>query len=256
LNLRAATQPIKFFADRRGGFDSEINVRLVGGQADDFILDGVKFRHDSNEVVGTLSVLKRGGEYKFEPVYFEAVVSTAAGVEIFPVIAADNYEQAFIYHHLIQAENLFVVRPRNWQIQQSLGFVFKDVEADKRDDFFSVTIIPDGRSEIHLPFINKRVNKKNTQKNKSQKEQTASVIPQVDLSKVSFELTNAPEGITLEDAVLDKKELKLTFAATKDVPKNASGNLIIKVNLNSNQKKQTTQSLGTLPTINFTVENP
>ncbi|MDR1483477.1 MAG: PPC domain-containing protein [Planctomycetaceae bacterium] len=256
-NLHASTQPIKFFADRRGGFDGEFKVRLAGNQSDEFILDGANFQKNSNEVVGTLTVLNRSDAGKFVPVFFEAVVATNDGEEIFPVIAADDFEQAFIYHHLVPAEKLFVVRPRNWQMQQSLGFAFKEVSNEERDELFFVTIIPNAKSELCLPFGGKpkSADKKRTAENKEQKKPAAIVTPQVDLSKVSFVLASAPDGVTLEKSSLDKKELRLTFAATKSVPKNTRGNIIVNINIKPDKTKPNIQSLGTLPAIRFEVKN-
>ncbi|MDR0390882.1 MAG: PPC domain-containing protein [Planctomycetaceae bacterium] len=254
LNLHAATQPIKFFADRRGGFDGEIKIRPTGDRSNEFILDGAKFQHNSNEVIGTLSILSRSDVDKFVPVFFEAVIATLGGEKIFPVIVADDFEQAFIYHHLVPAERLMVVPPRNWQMRQSSGFIFKEVVGVERDNFFFVTIISGEQSELRLPFGGNNANKKNATENKTQKKPKTNITPQVDLSKVSFELVNAPEGITLANAVVDKKELRLTFAATKSIPINTQGNIIVKINLKPDKNKPTIQSLGTLPTINFKIE--
>ncbi|MDR2643413.1 MAG: PPC domain-containing protein [Planctomycetaceae bacterium] len=256
LNLQAATQSIKFFADRRGGFDGEIRVRLAENQSDEFILDGTKFQRDSDEVVGTLSVLNFSGAGKFVPVFFEAVLETANGEEVFPVIATDDFEQAFIYHHLVPAENFFVVRPRNWQIQRSLGFAFKEVIDNERNELFFITLIQGGKSELRLPFGGKSAGKNNIKENKERKKTSAITFPQDDLNKVSFMLSEPPEGITLEKASFDKKELKLTFAATKSIKKNTTGNIIVNINFQPDKNKPTTQSLGTLPAIKFKINNP
>ncbi|MDR2762999.1 MAG: PPC domain-containing protein [Planctomycetaceae bacterium] len=253
LHFQAATYPIRFFSDRRGGFDGEAKVRIAGGDSKDFILDGAAFRKGSNEAIGTITVKSREGVGKYFPLAFETVIKTEKGEEIFPVIVSDDFEQAFIYHHLVPTASgeLFIVKPKNWQLQASLGFAIKEIEGVEREKLFSVTIIPGGRSELILPFSGKLSDDKVADKEKRERKNAKSnnKTPQVDLSKLSFVLSRAPKGVTLEESHINKNELRLVFAASESIKKETEDDIIIEINLKSDPTKPTTQSLGTLPII-------
>jgi hypothetical protein len=264
LNFQGVTQPVKFHLERRGGFKGEVEVKIADGQNKDYILDGAIFKSDTKEATGTLSVINPAGAGKYFPLNFNAEFVNDDGIiEIAPVIAADDYEQAFIYHHLVPAKGTFIVKPRNWQIQASLAFAIKDIIGEERENLFCVTINQGKRKEIYLPFDKNNKNnsdKKNTTEKTEKKEQKKQqkqkpITPQIDLNKLSFTLANAPEGISLEKYILDKNGLKLIFAATESAKICQLENIIININLQQDKNKKTTQPLGTLPIIKCNVKN-
>ncbi|MGL4944467.1 MAG: PPC domain-containing protein [Thermoguttaceae bacterium] len=108
--LMSKTQPLTVRVFRLDGFAGEVRIRVAESDAKFFSIDSTTIAADANEATFkvTYKGTERGGVRSLK---LEAVFGVDGREKVVNVVAADDREQAFIYHHLIPAEEIFVVEP-------------------------------------------------------------------------------------------------------------------------------------------------
>ena len=215
--------PLRFYANRLDGFDGPIEFQLVNPP------QGVQLNHAQiaarqNEVWATLQ-WHGAKRFDLETLQIEAV-ALARGREVRrPVVPADNRMQAFLWRHLLPAQELRAL---------SLAS-YKRVAIDSEGvaevlDFAKGKVI-----DLVLPVTGKTKGAKNIQ----------------------FKLSEAPEGVELVSSTLDDAGLHLQFKCSDELEVDGSrGNLIVEV---FNQweikktKKSGQSSVGVLPAIPYQI---
>ncbi|MDR2438399.1 MAG: PPC domain-containing protein [Planctomycetaceae bacterium] len=106
------TQPIKIHVFRKDGFNGEVRLRLSElSEQTGFQLEEVQIPAGTEETTATLSLLPK---YNGKPteIILEAVAIINGKEKSHSVIPIDDFEQAFIYHHLVPAKALVVTKPK------------------------------------------------------------------------------------------------------------------------------------------------
>lgn len=105
LVFRESMQSLKVHLVRKDGFNGEVRLRLVN--SNDFQIKNGLIASGSDETTLTLLALPnaRGG---VREIRLEAVGIIGGKEAVRPVVAVDDMEQAFIYHHWFPAESLIV----------------------------------------------------------------------------------------------------------------------------------------------------
>ena len=193
LNARAGTTvPLTVHALRTDGFMGEIDLRLKSAPAG-FALAGARVPAGEDVVHLTLTVPSSSLP---EPVALsvEGIAKIDGQTTVRSAVPADDRMQAFIYRHLVPAEDLLVSvlgPPRRFSVDIP--------EAD-------VVEIPVGGT-VRVP---------------------ASVPPACFFGAVELELDTPPTGITLVSATLDTDDGELVLAANaQTVRPGQAGNLVI-----------------------------
>jgi hypothetical protein len=107
------TQPLKIHAVRKDGFNGGIQLRLTGSsQGAGFQLDDAVIPSGTDEITAKLTALPK---FNGQPtaITLEAVAAVNGTEKRRSVIAVDDWEQAFIYHHLVPAASLTVAKPKS-----------------------------------------------------------------------------------------------------------------------------------------------
>lgn len=215
INLPArGSVPVRFHVLRKDGFDGPIEIRLSNEESYQFTLHGATIPQGEDQVVCTLSAPNDPTEF-LVPLRLEAYCSTDMknGVQsvVRPVLPVDHWEQAFIYKHLVPAEELIVAvtRARGPAIRYRLA------------DSTPVQLKVGGKTTVLFesqmpPFLRKQVDRQRKQ--------------------FSVNLVDPPEGVRLIGKKIESTRLELTFKidaeAVKDKdPKKlaARGNLIVEI---------------------------
>jgi len=217
------TQFVPVLIERKDGFDGPIRIKI--DNSDDFALSGNDtLPAGAVKTAFTVKSLKNPGkEIKTLAITAEADIN---GVKVsHPVIAADEYMQAFAYTHLILSDNLYAFAV--WTA----------------GDRFNVT--PD-RNTLKIA-----------------RGANAEIICQLDNlddgDKIEFELNDPPVGVTMEQKLLDGSRYSLTVSAGDKAVK-GEYNLIVKIRAalppNENRKRKNHQvaDLGSLPVIRLVIE--
>ncbi|MDR2757163.1 MAG: PPC domain-containing protein [Planctomycetaceae bacterium] len=106
------TQPIKIHIFRKDGFKGEVQLRLSElSERAGFQLEEVRIPAGTEETTATLSMLPKYNG-KTTEIVLEAVTIINGKEKCHSVIPIDNFEQAFIYHHLVPANALVVAKPK------------------------------------------------------------------------------------------------------------------------------------------------
>ncbi len=195
LNVRAGVAtPLTVYALRRDGFSGEITVELKDAPAD-FRLAGNVIPAGQDQVRMTLTAY---GPPEVQP--FSLQLEGRAAIDgrevVHPVVPAEDMMQAFAYHHLVPAEELKVVV--TGRAAPKVGAIRLVSKTPLR--------IPAGgtaSAEIALPTP-------------------------VMLSRVRLELSNPPEGISIQRVSQSPRGATIVFAcdASKIKP-GSKGNLIV-----------------------------
>lgn len=248
LNFTGKTQPIRFHVIRQDGFDGEIDITISNASPnknDGFLLDGARIPAGTDRITATLTCRERNRKEPFQ-LRFDATANlhdkerdkTHNKQIVRRVTPVDDMEQAFIYHHLVPADSFFVSNAGQRQ-NVSLPIDF-GVDSQRRQKFLSVTLTPGQSTTLRLPWPNSA---KTT--NKRQKP--------FDADSVSFSLVDAPEGISLNEAIVNENGLTLTLTAAETMKPGSPGNVVIGINIKPDSTKPTTLNIGVLPAIDVTV---
>jgi len=113
LVLRGNTpQTLKVHLIRKDGFDGAVRLRLAS--VDVVQIENGLIAGGANEAAVNIRALPRY-QGAIREVTLEAVTTIGGREVVRPVIAFDNMEQAFIYHHWVPAKSLVISRPRPQQ---------------------------------------------------------------------------------------------------------------------------------------------
>jgi hypothetical protein len=226
MNLRAGqTAPIEVFALRKAGFDGPIDLQLVDAPKG-FTLSGGRIPAGVDKIRLTLHVppqtdnavlrLNLVGEAKLGPRNIRRQAQ-----------AADDTMQAFIYHHLVCADQ--------WT-----------VKVDKRR-------FPGPRWDVktQLPLT--------LQPGQKVVLKVEADRPANERDKINIRLDQGPEGVRLVGRKIDGKNIELTLRADKNAKASLAGNLIFEVlatrTFRAGKPNQRTRTipLGTMPAIPFRI---
>ncbi|MBN1805864.1 MAG: hypothetical protein JW837_11485 [Sedimentisphaerales bacterium] len=215
--------PISIYASRKDGFDDEIEV-VLKNPSTGFKLDGAKIPAGQDSVRMTLTAPAKGTGM---PVALQLEGRIGIGGRIIsrPVLAADDVMQAFLYRHLVPAEELMVlVRKDRWQLTPAELISYSPVRVTEGS---SVEVRVKTRSSSTL-------------------------------KEIKLELVEPPKGLTLENVNAMPDGLVFNLKAEKDVVQSDfADNLIIEAVREYRTKKKDgtysgkTQrySMGVLPAI-------
>ncbi|HOJ39847.1 MAG TPA: PPC domain-containing protein, partial [bacterium] len=223
--LTAATGqpvPVSFLALRQDGFDGPIHLSLSGTETG-FSLQGATIPAGQSSVTCTLTGPARPIS---EPVCLSLLATAEISGQMLQrkVVPADEWEQAFIYKHLLPAEEFLVTVRQAWGLP--LG---TEVTGQ-----LPVKIIPGEICLISLKVPGK--------------------LPE----NVSFNLVSPPAGLVLQESRTEPGQLTLTLYAGAEMEKSIglANNLLIEVLREVTfpaAGKKRKQSLGYLPAIPFQV---
>jgi len=224
LSMRAgAALPVCIHALRKDGFDGKIKVELKNFQSG-FEIDGGWIPAGHDTVRMTVTAPQKAPE---EPVNLEMVghARISGRLVSHPAIPADDVMQAFLYRHLVPAEELMVAVNKG-------KFSAPDFElAGDRP----IWLRAGGSSRIVIKTLKRKW-----------------------LEQVQLELNQPPAGVTLGDVAVIPEGLEIQLKAVKDTAQtDFAGNLIVEAFSQSTPKKRkgkskqqnTRYSVGFLPAI-------
>lgn len=231
LNLpRNGATVVAVHALRKDGFDGPIDLGIVGEQ-EDLTMDGARIPARQDAVRFTVGCNWRRLQ---EPavLQLQGVAQIEGRTVTRPVQPADDTMQAFLWRHLVPAEELLCCTGRGRWSPITGGLAEK-----------GVVRIPAGGST------------------------TVALTPQRSISNrtVSFALNDPPAGITLGAVKQDGQNISFEVAATEDVQAGLAGNLIVDVTVNIPEEKDArtgkvrpARSMpgGVLPAVPFEVVAP
>lgn len=214
------TAPVTLCAIRRDGFAGAIDCRLTSAP-EGFELQGARIPVGIDRVRCTLHA-----PYKAEEGTLELKVEGAANIDGKEVcrraLPADDVMQAFLYRHLVTADQWVVAIHHTTRIQLLIDPIQNGALDMSPGDRAVITVRTPGKHRIH--------------------------------KAPRFELDQPPPGWSLADVKIDKQNrvAELTLELSKDAEDTPhSGNLIIQALAAWNKKKKIV--LGTLPAIPFEI---
>ncbi|MDP6523440.1 MAG: PPC domain-containing protein [Kiritimatiellia bacterium] len=221
-----ASIPITVHALRRDGFDGEIELALKDAPRG-FRLTGGRVPAGEDAVRMTLTVLTEPGGAPYN-LYMEGRATSKGRQIVRDAVPADDMTQAFVYRHLVAAKELQVAvigRPRRFAVGDS--------------DTAPARIPAGGTTRV-------RVN-----------------VPERSfLGPTELELSDPPEGITIEDVSLGRAGKEIVLRGDTTLKVGRKGNLIVNVfahrpepasSKGKEQRKKKRILLSALPAIPFEV---
>ena len=213
--------PITFHAVRRDGFTGEIFVRLAESSAG-FQLDGAVIPAGQDSITAVLYTPPRAAIGS--RITLKLVASARAGAKTISadVVPADDWEQAFIWHHLVPTESFQVHFPRR-RSNFAPGF--------RREQLPRLRLVPEQASTA----------------------QVGVVFGAAD--NLDFRLVHGPKGVTLMSSKVEDGVVHLEFSAENAVTER--GNLIVEALFNMKSQRGTGNSgririgVGVLPPIPY-----
>ena len=224
LNVRATGYtPLRFYVNRMDGFNGPVEFRLVDPPAG-MRLNHARVEAGQDEVWATLQWHSKQ-KFHLETLQIEAVAGTEDREVRRAVVPADNSMQAFLWRHLLPAQEL-----------QALSFVgYKRVAIQPDLNLEPVALSAGKTCDVTIPVSGKTNG----------------------AEKIRFKLVNSPEGVEIESSKLDETGLYLQFKCADEFGEGAThGNLIVEVynqweNKKSKKKGQTIA--GVLPAIPYQI---
>ncbi len=222
--------PIWFHVDRQDGYDGPIQLR-ISGDPKGFQLDSAFIPSKESDVFCTLTTPPESDPNPI-PLRFEAFVEKDGRTIRRSVAPVEDMEQAFLYHHWVPADDLWVTIPSK---RSPVGVQLTKPEPIQLKPGTSVDVVletPKGRS-----------------------------YPE----NLMFKLAEAMPGVSVRKKSHGDNLLTLTFSAAPDVfqkiaekeewkePKSSlGGNFIIEMEAENQQKQR--YSMGLIPAIPFRIE--
>ncbi|CAA6692996.1 MULTISPECIES: hypothetical protein [unclassified Lentimonas] len=232
LNVRpTGYTPLRFYVNRMDGFDGAVEFRLVD-PPEGMYLNHARVESGQNEVWATLE-WHGGAKLKLEKFQLEKLqIEAVAGSEDRTVsrlaVPADNSMQAFLWRHLLPAQELYALSFSNYQ-----RLVFAPDVVKVSMDFSAGQTV-----SVVLP-VSRMPNK---------------------AKLIKFRLLQAPEGVTLSESGIEEDGIHLQFKCAETLAiVGSKGNLIVEVvDSRSNQKTKKTSnySIGVLPAIPYQISKP
>jgi hypothetical protein len=228
LSIRGgATIPLTVFALRKDGFTNQITLKMKDAPRG-FELSGARIPANADKARFTLSVPATPMQ---EPVGLELEgYAQVSGREIVrPVVPADDMMQAFLYRHLVPAQELEIAVSGRWMQRGSPRLLGE----------MPVRIPIGGTARVRIGAPGNRL-----------------------LNRFEFELSEPPEGISIRKISPSREGAEIEFGADKiKVKPGQRGNLIVntfaarapeagKAKSNGNFRRA---PLGTLPAIPFEI---
>ena len=232
VNLRPGeTVPLTVYALRRDGFDGEIQLEL-NGAPEGYALSGARIPAGQEQMRVTLTA--PASEQQDEPfrLNVQGRAQVAGNDLVRAAVAADDLMQAFLYRHLVPAEEMLVA-PKSRKGGRGLKLPTERLVGTK------VKLAPGGTAEIVLPGGRR-----------------------MPVDQLQFELNSPPEGITLKNVRKDRGQITLVLESDAEaVQPGLEGNLIVDLFLQraakqvpgKKQEKARRIALGSLPAIQFKV---
>ena len=222
--------PIWFHVDRMDGYDGPIQLRIIG-DAKGFSLDSAFIPSKESDVLCTLTTPP---EAALEPIplRFEAFVEKDGRTIRRSVAPVEDMEQAFLYHHWVPADDLWVTIPTK---RSPTGIQLTTPEPIQLKPGGSVDIVlatPPGRTYPENMFF-----------------KLAEVMPGVSVQKKSFAENLLTLTFTASPDVLQKIGEKEQW---KEPRAALGGNFIVEIEAENAQKQR--YSLGLIPAIPFRIE--
>ena len=224
------TFPIWFHVDRLDGYDGPIQLRIAGDPKG-FQLDSAFIPSKESDVFCTLTTPPEASPTPI-PLRFEAFVEKDGRTIRRLVAPVEDMEQAFLYHHWVPADDLWVLIPSK---RSPTGVQLATPEP--------IQLKPGGSVDVVLE----------TSKGRSYPE------------ALFFKLAETMPGVSVRKKSLSENLLTLTFSASPDVLQKIgekeewkaprpifSGNFIIEMETENQQKQR--YSMGFIPAIPFRIE--
>jgi hypothetical protein len=221
------TVPITVYALRKDGFTGDIRLRLVGAP-EGFLLAGALVQAGQDKVRLTMEV-PRKTEQKLTHLFLEGVAHVDGKDVSRRAVAADDVMQAFLYRHLVPAENWTIaVQPVRWK---SPPWIIADGATVQLKS--EGTTLVSVRSRRRLPK-----------------------------GKVFLKLSDPPEGIRIEKLTRVKGGFDFVLHADADkATVGLKGNLIIDISAEHQPPKKEDKplppvrrwSMGVLPAVPFEI---
>lgn len=211
----------RLHARRMNGFDGPIEVKL-SRESKGLKLSGGRIPAGSDSVPIVLN--SRGKTTGLVPLDLIATAELHGETITRRAIPADDITQAFITHHLVEADGLGAFVMRNSRKLPSVGL----------DDFKPTTLSASEPAQVDL---------------------SVSKLPEV-IPELIFELQDAPEGVSMETKE-DSNETSLHFTASETLEPGLEGNLLVGVYFEFIPKSRKGKgrarkvSLGVLPAIPY-----
>jgi hypothetical protein len=221
------TVPLYIQALRKDGFDGEIALRLKKARQG-FVLGGAIIPKGQDSVMCTLTAPGSPLEHPIA-LEMEGTAEIDGRMVVCSAIPADKWQQAFIRHHLLPSQDLMVSTSRSRMRSP-------DYQLSGR---FPVSIRPGDTICVQL----------------------TSRVPQLPRD-YTYNLLDAPKGITLQDVKTDSRGLSLTLKASADSAEQigSAGNLIVQLSIEMTARfpggstdRTQMRSIGTLPAIPYKV---
>jgi hypothetical protein len=228
LNARAgAIVPFCVYAMRKDGFEGEIEVKLKDA-AEGFILTGGLVPAGRNSIRMTLTTPRTASA---QPVSLQLVGSAKIGDKIIshPVVPCEDMMQAFLYRHLVPSQQLMAVPIKSG----------RPVPPIERLGSSVIKILTGGTTQITFKISNRPI-----------------------YNKLKFELSQPPEGLTLQDVNVAPEGLVLRLKADKKMKSGFKDNIIIeasteftpKQNNGKSKNQKQVVSMGVLPATPIEIE--
>ncbi len=230
------THPIWFHVDRFDGYDGPIRLR-IHGDAKGFKLDSAFIPSHESNVFCTLTTPSDPSPNPI-PLRFEAFVEKDGRTITRPVAAVEDMEQAFLYHHWVPADDLWVTipskrTPTGLQLAATEPFVLKpggtrDVEME----------VPKGKTFPETLFF-----------------KLTEAVPGISVRKKSFADNKLTLMVSVSPDALQKIAEKEGW---KEQKSSVGGNFIVEMESETTPKnpndKKVRYSIGIIPAIPFRLE--
>ncbi|MCM8766904.1 MAG: PPC domain-containing protein [Candidatus Omnitrophica bacterium] len=225
LNIpNSGTIPFYVYVVKKDGFDEEIEIRLKDAP-NGLILSGNKIPKGKDKICMTITA-DQNFTYlnKPVPIKIEGVSNIGGKIIKREGIPADEWMQAFAYFHLVPSSQLLIFTPRQsrFSTTQQISLNEKNIKIQLGE-----MIKIDGKISNLSPN-----------------------------EKITIELKNPPDGISIEDVKIENDEISIIIKADKKLKKGTIDNLIIEVfkeTIDDSGKKKQKASIGILPAISFEI---
>ena len=216
------------YALRRDGFNGNIEV-VFKDPPDGFVLEGAQIPPGADKIRATLTLPKIPSEAPVKLV-LEGCATIDGKEAVRPVVPADDMLQAFIYHHLVPAADLFAL-----------------VSGTKNT---SAPVIVSGPARIPVGGVGQVI-------------VSRAKRPPFTIEDVRLELRDPPDGITIEGVSRAEEGAAISFRCDAKAKAGTRGNLIIEAfgekNTPAKDGKKAGKnrwSMGYLPAIPFEISAP
>ena len=237
VNFLGAIQPLAIHIIRKDGFDGEIRLRVNEKRSGDgFRLDGTRIPPGVDRINVTL-LASPAWDGKPKEIFLEAIGQSDNREIVRPVTAVDDWEQAFIYHHLVPAESLMISRISSRRgMPPGAGFAQPPKETMVLDRnggtvklVFSLIPLPDHPKARQAAEERKNI-----------------------LSRTTFSPHQLPPDFSVVKTEVEDRRIVIHVQYPKAGDTNpGEGNLVIAMTVKPDLKKSETVPIGVLPAVAY-----